>query len=68
MSVGNGQNTDDIYARIRSAILDGELAAGAVMSQVALAVADAHRAGLRPQHAVAAVGDHVRARDVMRIV
>jgi GntR family transcriptional regulator, rspAB operon transcriptional repressor len=31
------QNTDDVYARVRNAILDGELAAGAVMSQVALA-------------------------------
>ena len=29
MSVSNGQNTDDIYERIRTAILDGELAAGA---------------------------------------
>jgi DNA-binding GntR family transcriptional regulator len=38
MSLGdNGQNTDDVYARVREAILDGELAAGAVMSQVALA-------------------------------
>ena len=37
MSVSNGQNTEDIYERIRGAILDGELAAGAVMSQVALA-------------------------------
>jgi DNA-binding GntR family transcriptional regulator len=36
MSV-NGQNTEDVYERIRTAILDGELAAGAVMSQVALA-------------------------------
>jgi DNA-binding GntR family transcriptional regulator len=33
----NGQNTEDVYDRIRSAILDGELAAGSVMSQVALA-------------------------------
>ena len=33
----NGQNTDDVYARVREAILDGELAPGAVMSQVALA-------------------------------
>jgi DNA-binding GntR family transcriptional regulator len=32
-----GQNTDDVYERIRGAILDGELAAGSVMSQVALA-------------------------------
>jgi DNA-binding GntR family transcriptional regulator len=32
-----GQSTDDVYDRIRNAILDGELAAGAVMSQVALA-------------------------------
>jgi DNA-binding GntR family transcriptional regulator len=38
MSLGdNGQNTDDVYARVREAILDGELAPGAVMSQVALA-------------------------------
>ncbi|MFZ0090918.1 MAG: GntR family transcriptional regulator [Solirubrobacteraceae bacterium] len=36
MSV-NGQNTEDVYERIRGAILDGELAPGAVMSQVALA-------------------------------
>jgi DNA-binding GntR family transcriptional regulator len=36
MSV-NGQNTEDVYERIRGAILDGELAAGSVMSQVALA-------------------------------
>jgi DNA-binding GntR family transcriptional regulator len=33
----NGQNTDDVYERVRTAILDGELAPGAVMSQVALA-------------------------------
>jgi DNA-binding GntR family transcriptional regulator len=33
----NGQNTDDVYERVRNAILDGELAPGAVMSQVALA-------------------------------
>jgi GntR family transcriptional regulator, rspAB operon transcriptional repressor len=33
----NGQSTEDVYERVRSAILDGELAAGAVMSQVALA-------------------------------
>jgi DNA-binding GntR family transcriptional regulator len=33
----NGQNTEDVYERVRSAILDGELAPGAVMSQVALA-------------------------------
>ena len=33
----NGQNTDDVYVRVRNAILDGELAPGAVMSQVALA-------------------------------
>jgi GntR family transcriptional regulator, rspAB operon transcriptional repressor len=33
----NGQNTEDVYDRIRNAILDGELAPGAVMSQVALA-------------------------------
>ncbi len=31
------QNTEDVYARVRNAILDGELAPGAVMSQVALA-------------------------------
>jgi DNA-binding GntR family transcriptional regulator len=31
------QNTDDVYERVRGAILDGELAAGTVMSQVALA-------------------------------
>ena len=36
MSV-NGQNTEDVYERIRGAILDGELPAGSVMSQVALA-------------------------------
>jgi GntR family transcriptional regulator, rspAB operon transcriptional repressor len=33
----NGQNTEDVYERVRSAILDGQLAPGAVMSQVALA-------------------------------
>ena len=33
----NGQNTEDVYERIRTAILDGDLAPGAVMSQVALA-------------------------------
>lgn len=33
----NGQGTEDVYERVRAAILDGELAAGAVMSQVALA-------------------------------
>jgi len=33
----NGQNTEDVYARVRNAILDGELAPGTVMSQVALA-------------------------------
>lgn len=33
----DGQNTEDVYERVRTAILDGELAAGAVMSQVALA-------------------------------
>jgi len=33
----NGQNTDDVYERVRNAILDGVLAPGAVMSQVALA-------------------------------
>ncbi len=32
-----GQNTEDVYERVRNAILDGELAAGTVMSQVALA-------------------------------
>jgi DNA-binding GntR family transcriptional regulator len=33
----NGQNTDAVYERVRTAILDGELAPGTVMSQVALA-------------------------------
>ncbi len=33
----NGQNTEDVYERVRTAILDGVLAPGAVMSQVALA-------------------------------
>jgi DNA-binding GntR family transcriptional regulator len=33
----NGQNTDHVYGRVRNAILDGVLAPGAVMSQVALA-------------------------------
>lgn len=33
----NGQNTEDVYERVRAAILDGDLAAGSVMSQVALA-------------------------------
>lgn len=33
----SGQNTDDVYERVRTAILDGQLAPGAVMSQVALA-------------------------------
>lgn len=33
----NGQSTEDVYDRVRAAILDGELAPGAVMSQVALA-------------------------------
>jgi GntR family transcriptional regulator, rspAB operon transcriptional repressor len=33
----NGQNTEDVYERVRAAILDGKLAPGAVMSQVALA-------------------------------
>ena len=33
----NGQDTEDVYDRVRAAILDGELAPGAVMSQVALA-------------------------------
>ena len=33
----NGQNTEDVYERVRTAILDGQLAPGAVMSQVALA-------------------------------
>jgi DNA-binding GntR family transcriptional regulator len=33
----NGQNTEEVFARLRTAILDGELAAGSVMSQVALA-------------------------------
>ena len=31
------QNTEDVYDRVRGAILDGELAPGAVMSQVVLA-------------------------------
>lgn len=33
----NGQNTEDVYERVRAAILDGALAPGSVMSQVALA-------------------------------
>jgi len=33
----NGQSTEDVYERVRAAILDGDLASGAVMSQVALA-------------------------------
>jgi len=33
----NGQNTEDVYDRVRAAILDGELPPGSVMSQVALA-------------------------------
>ena len=33
----NGQSTEDVYDRVRLAILDGELAPGTVMSQVALA-------------------------------
>ena len=33
----NGQNTEDVYERVRGAILDGSLAPGAVMSQVVLA-------------------------------
>jgi DNA-binding GntR family transcriptional regulator len=33
----NGQSTEDVYERVRVAILDGELSPGAVMSQVALA-------------------------------
>lgn len=33
----NGQSTEDVYERVRQAILEGELAPGAVMSQVALA-------------------------------
>jgi GntR family transcriptional regulator, rspAB operon transcriptional repressor len=33
----NGQSSEDVYERLRAAILDGELAPGAVMSQVALA-------------------------------
>jgi DNA-binding GntR family transcriptional regulator len=36
-SVLVGQSIDEVYDRIRNAILDGELAAGTVMSQVALA-------------------------------
>jgi len=37
MTIENGQSTEDVYARVRTAILDGDLAPGAVMSQVALA-------------------------------
>jgi hypothetical protein len=33
----NGQSTEDVYEWVRAAILDGELAPGTVMSQVALA-------------------------------
>ena len=33
----NGQQTDDVYDRVRNAILEGTLAPGSVMSQVALA-------------------------------
>lgn len=33
----NAQQTDDVYERVRSAILEGTLAPGSVMSQVALA-------------------------------
>ena len=33
----NGQHTDDVYDRVRNAILEGTLAPGSVMSQVALA-------------------------------
>ena len=33
----NGQNSEDVYDRVRTAILEGELAPGSVMSQVALA-------------------------------
>jgi GntR family transcriptional regulator, rspAB operon transcriptional repressor len=33
----HGETSEDVYVRVREAILDGELAAGAVMSQVALA-------------------------------
>jgi DNA-binding GntR family transcriptional regulator len=33
----NGQHTDDVYERVRNAILEGTLAPGSVMSQVALA-------------------------------
>jgi DNA-binding GntR family transcriptional regulator len=33
----DGQNTEDVYERVRNAILDGRLAPGAIMSQVALA-------------------------------
>jgi DNA-binding GntR family transcriptional regulator len=36
-SENGSQSTEDVYARVRAAILDGELAPGAVMSQVALA-------------------------------
>jgi hypothetical protein len=31
------QDTEDVYERVRGAILDGELAAGTLMAQVALA-------------------------------
>jgi GntR family transcriptional regulator, rspAB operon transcriptional repressor len=37
MPAENGQNTDDVHERVRNAILDGGLAPGTVMSQVALA-------------------------------
>jgi DNA-binding GntR family transcriptional regulator len=33
----SGQSAEDVYGRVRGAILDGELVAGTVMSQVALA-------------------------------
>jgi DNA-binding GntR family transcriptional regulator len=37
MSVTSSNNSESVYDRVRSAILDGELAPGAVMSQVGLA-------------------------------
>lgn len=37
MMPDNGQSTEDVYERVRAAILDGQLAPGALMSQVALA-------------------------------
>jgi len=37
-STGHSQSAEDAYERVRAAILDGDLAPGAVMSQVALAM------------------------------